>query len=52
MDLKENYALNHRKKLEQSLNLNKRLFNTYNRITKKKTWQNVIWSKYRFRLWR
>ena len=36
MDLKENYALNHRKKLEQSLNLNKRLFNTYNRITKKK----------------
>jgi len=35
MDLKENYALNHSKKLEQSLNLNKRLFNTYNRITQK-----------------
>lgn len=36
MDLKENYALNHSKKLEQSLQLNKRLFNTYNRITQKK----------------
>ena len=36
MDFKENYALNHRKKLEQSLKLNKRLFNTYNRITQKK----------------
>ena len=36
MDLKENYALNNRKKLEQSLKLNKRLFNTYNRITQKK----------------
>jgi hypothetical protein len=35
MDIKENYALNHSKKLEQSLNLNKRLFNTYNRITQK-----------------
>ncbi len=36
MDLKENYALNHRKILEQSLKLNKRLFNTYNRISQKK----------------
>lgn len=35
MDLKENYALNHSKKKEQSLKLNKRLFNTYNRITQK-----------------
>ena len=35
MDIKENYALNHSKKKEQSLKLNKRLFNTYNRITQK-----------------
>ena len=36
MDFKKNYALNHSKKLEQSLHLNKRLFNTYNRIAQKK----------------
>ena len=41
MNLKENYALNHRKKVEQSLNLNKRLFNTYNRITQKKLGRNL-----------
>lgn len=36
MELKKNYALNYSKKIEQSLHLNKRLFNTYDRITKKK----------------
>lgn len=36
MDLKKNYALNYSKKLEQSLHLNKRLFNTYNKIIQKK----------------
>ena len=36
MELKKNYALSHSKKLEQSLHLNKRLFNTYNKITQKK----------------
>lgn len=37
MDLKKNYALNRsKKKDEKSLNLNKRLFNTYNKITQKK----------------
>lgn len=41
MDLKENYALNHSKKLELSLNLNKRLFNTYNRITQKILGRNL-----------
>ena len=41
MDLKENYALNHSKKLDQSLNLNKRLFNTYNRITQKILCRNL-----------
>ena len=33
MNLKNNYAINHKKKHERSLYLNKRLFNTYNRIT-------------------
>jgi len=41
MDLKKNYALNHRIKIEQSLNLNKRLFNTYNRITQKILGRNL-----------
>jgi SAM-dependent methyltransferase len=36
MNLKNSYALNHSKKNEISLHLNKRLFNTYNKITKKK----------------
>ena len=36
MKLKENYAMNHSKINEKSLFLNKRLFNTYNRIVLKK----------------
>ena len=36
MDLKKNYAFNHSKKLEQSIYLNERLFNTYNKIAQKK----------------
>lgn len=36
MKLKKNYALSHSKKLKQSLRLNKRLFNTYNKITQNK----------------
>ena len=36
MNLKNNYAINHAKKHESSLYLNKRLFNTYNRISVKK----------------
>jgi len=36
MELKKNYALNHSIKADQSLYLNKRLFNTYNKITQKK----------------
>ena len=41
MDIKENYALNHSKKKEKSLKLNKRLFNTYNRIIQKKLGRNL-----------
>jgi SAM-dependent methyltransferase len=36
MDFKKNYAFNHSKESEQSILLNKRLFNTYNKIAKKK----------------
>jgi SAM-dependent methyltransferase len=36
MELKKNYALNHGIRADQSLYLNKRLFNTYNKITQKK----------------
>jgi hypothetical protein len=36
MELKKNYALSYSKKSEQSLHLNKRLFNTYNKIIQKK----------------
>ena len=36
MKLNENYAMNHSKINEKSLSLNKRLFNTYNRIVLKK----------------
>ena len=41
MELKNNYAVNHGKKNEKSLNLNKRLFDTYNRIAKKKIGKNL-----------
>lgn len=36
MELKKNYAVNHKKRSDQSLYLNKRLFNTYNKIALKK----------------
>lgn len=36
MDIKKNYSFIHSKKNDDSLNLNKRLFDTYNKITKKK----------------
>ena len=36
MQLKNNYSFNHSKKSERSLYLNKRLFNTYNKIIQKK----------------
>tara|TARA_B100001057_G_scaffold500351_1_gene614926 strand:- start:1060 stop:1674 length:615 start_codon:yes stop_codon:yes gene_type:complete len=35
MDLKKKYAIDHRKKNDKSLFLNKRLFNTYNKIAQK-----------------
>jgi hypothetical protein len=36
MEFKKKYALNHSIRADQSLYLNKRLFNTYNKITQKK----------------